>query len=42
MGPPRAQEVDMAKDHLASGTLIQVVVHQCTKLLVLTKITIIM
>ena len=41
-GPPRAQKVDEGKDHLVSGTLIQVVLHQYTKLLVLTRITIIM
>ena len=41
-GPPRARKVDKGMDHLVSGTLIQVVVHQCTKLLVLTRITIIM
>ena len=41
-GPPRAQKVDEGKDHLVSGTLIQVVVHQCTKLLVPTRIIMIM
>ena len=34
--------MDKGKDHLVSRTLIQVVVHQCTKLLVPTRITIIM
>ena len=34
--------VDERKDHLVRGTLIQVVGHQCTKLLVPTRITIIM
>ena len=34
--------MDEGKDHLVNETLIQVVVHQCTKLLVLTRIIIIM
>ena len=41
-GTFRTQKVDEGKDHLASGTLIQVVVHQCTKLLVPMRITITM
>ena len=31
--------MDEGKDHLVSKTLIQVLVHQCTKLLVLTRIS---
>ena len=34
--------MDEGTDHAVNGTLIQVVVHQCTKLLVPTRITIIM
>ena len=41
-GPPRARKVDEGKNRLVSGTPIQVVVHQCTKLLVPTRIAIIM
>ena len=40
--PPREQKVDEGKDHLVSGKRIKVVVHQCTKSLLPTKITIIM
>ena len=41
-GPLRARKVGKGKDHLVNRTLIQVVVHQCIKLLVPTRITIIM
>ena len=34
--------MDEGKDHAVNGTLIQVVVHQCTNLLVQTRITIIL
>ena len=37
--PPKARKADKGKDHVVSGTLILVVVHQCTKFLVPTKIT---
>ena len=40
--PPRARLVEEGKNHLVSGYLIQVVVHQCTKLLVPRRITIVM
>ena len=33
--------MDKGKDHLVSGILIQLVVHQCIKLLVPMRITII-
>ena len=35
----RAPKVDEGKDHLVSGTLSQVVVHQCANLLVRMKIS---
>ena len=41
-GPPRAQKEDGGKNHPVSGPTIQVVVHECTNLLVPTRITIIM
>ena len=38
--PHRARKTNEGNDHLVGRILIQVMVHQCTKLLVLTKIVI--